>query len=117
MALLSRARRNTTDIQCTVVVCVRVCGEQEGAVLSVCKCASECVCVCVCVCACVPLCLHMIFYAFHANPREKGQTAAEWLAGSKMRDFIYSAVNVSVIAAGFLGLNSLTGHLISHSLT
>lgn len=49
--------------------------------------------------------------------QRKGQALPEWLAGSKMLDFIYQAVNMSLIAAGFLGFNSVTSHLIIHSFT
>lgn len=47
----------------------------------------------------------------------KGQALPEWLAGRKTLHFIYGIVNTSLIAAGFLGFNSPTGHLISHSAT
>lgn len=55
--------------------------------------------------------------ARHVNPREK---ATRRLAGWwwKTPDSIYWAVNVSLTAAGFRGLSSVTGHLIrrSHAL-
>lgn len=74
------------------------------------------------VCLCIRLwlvCLVSLYDILHSpcKSQRKGQALPEWLASGKMLDFIYRAVNMSLTAAGFLGLSSVTGHLISQSLT
>lgn len=74
------------------------------------------------VCLPPPFHLRLCFVRLRYVPRSpcksqrKGQASPEWLAGSKMPDFIYRAVNMSLTAAGFLGLSSVTGHLIMRPL-
>lgn len=110
MGLLSPARRSIIDIY-------KVCVLREGWLILM----TDCYCVALCVCAFASdsVCFVRLRDILHCpcKSQRKGQALPEWLAGSKMRDFIYRAVNVSLTAAGFLGLSSVTGHLISHSLT
>lgn len=48
------------------------------------------------------------------SEEKKAKHCLRGLLAVKMQDFIYRTVNMSLIATGFLGFNSATGHLISH---
>lgn len=114
MGLLSRARRHAV---CSVCVYLPSCAERRWPFLrnDSRRAALSSACL-------PPFHLRLCFVRLRYVPRSpcksqrKGHASPEWLAGSEMPDFIYRAVNMSLKAAGFLGLSSLTGHLIMRPL-